>query len=189
MKKKDLHPELVSIVSFTLCYQQVEVFDKFQAEIYDPSNNDNDKDSWILFQLPTIMEDFDTTALEDIINCIDIDLSSSQSRCTSYLESVANVAQEETQVNVLKFENMIFHNEKFQVSVIKWKALNPYVMPSSREGENFIHVTNEIPLCGMDKLLKKGKKKTDMNPQKIAWQMRELKPRGMVGNDVMDESA
>ncbi len=25
-----------------------ELFDKFQAEMYYPSNNDNDKDSWIL---------------------------------------------------------------------------------------------------------------------------------------------
>ncbi len=62
MKKKDLHAELVPIVSFTLCCQQEEVVDKFQAEIYDPSNNDNDMDSWILFQVPTILKDFDTTA-------------------------------------------------------------------------------------------------------------------------------
>ncbi len=60
MKKKDSHSELVSIVSFTLCYQQEEVFAKFQAVIYDPSNDENDKDSWILFQVPTIMEDFNT---------------------------------------------------------------------------------------------------------------------------------
>ncbi len=77
MKQKELCAELVSIVSFTLCYQQEEVFDKFQAEIYDPSNDENDKDSWILFQVPTIMQDFDTTALEEILNCLDIDLSTS----------------------------------------------------------------------------------------------------------------
>ncbi len=94
MKKKDFYAELVSIVSFTLCYQQEEVFDTFQAEIYDPSNDDNNKNSWILFQVQSIMEDFDTTALEDIINCLDIDLPSSQSRCTGYLESVANAAKE-----------------------------------------------------------------------------------------------
>ncbi len=102
MKKKDLHAELVSFVSFTLCYQQEQVFDKFQAEIYDPSNNDNGKDSWILFQVWTKREDFDTTALEDIVNCLDIDLPSSQSRCTSYLEQVANVTKEETWVYALK---------------------------------------------------------------------------------------
>ncbi len=113
MKQKHLCAELVSIVSFSLCYQQEEVFDKFQAEIYDPSNNENDKDSWILFQVPTIMEDFDKTALEDIINCLDIDLPSSQWRCTGYLESVANAAKEETWVFVLKFENMIYYNGKF----------------------------------------------------------------------------
>ncbi len=59
MKKKDSCAELVSVVSFTLCCQQEEVFVKFQAEIYDPSKDDNDKDSWILFQVPTIMEAFD----------------------------------------------------------------------------------------------------------------------------------
>ncbi len=52
-------------------------FDKFQAEIYDPSNSGNDKDCEILFQAPTIMEDFDTTALEDILNCLDVDLPTS----------------------------------------------------------------------------------------------------------------
>ncbi len=93
MKKKDLHSQLVSIVSFTSCYQQKEVFDKFHAVFYDPSNNHNDKDSWILLQVPTIMDDFDTTALEDIINCPDIDLPTSQSRCTGYLESVAKFSQ------------------------------------------------------------------------------------------------
>ncbi len=97
MKKKDLCSEHISIISFTLCYQQEEVFDKFQAEIYDPSKDDNHKDSWILFQVLTIMEDFDTTVLEDVINRLHIDLPTSQSRCTGYLESVANAAKEETQ--------------------------------------------------------------------------------------------
>ena len=189
MKKKDLRSELVSIVSFTLCYQQVEVFDKFQAEIYDPSNDENDKDSWILFQVPTIMEDFDVTALEDIINRLDIDLPPSQSRCTGYLESVANAAKEETRVYALKFENMIFHNNKFQADDIEGKALTPYVTPSSKEGENFIHITYEIPIYGNDKLLKKGKKKTAMTPQEIARQMREMKLRGKGGFENMDESA
>ncbi len=101
------------------------------------------------------MEDFDTTALEDIINCLDIDLPTSQSRCTSYLESVTNATKEETQVYTLKFENMIFHNEKFQGDDIKGKALTPHGTPSSRIGENCIHVTYEIPFYGIDKLLKK----------------------------------
>ncbi len=51
--------------------------------------------------------------------------------------------------------NMIFQNEKFQVDDIKGKAFTPYVTPSSRVGENFIHVTYEISFCGIDKLLKK----------------------------------
>ncbi len=63
-KKKDLHAELVSIVIFTLCYQQEGLFDSFLAEICNPSNNDNDKNSWILFQISTTAEDFDTTALK-----------------------------------------------------------------------------------------------------------------------------
>ncbi len=33
--------------------------------------------SWILLQVQTIVEDFGTTTLEDIINCLDIDLPSS----------------------------------------------------------------------------------------------------------------
>ncbi len=75
----------------------------------------------------------------------------------------------------MNFENLIFHNEKFQADDIEGKALTPYVTPSSREGENFIHITYEIPIYGIDKLLKKGKKKTAMTPQEIAKQMRELK--------------
>ncbi len=59
-----------------------------KLRIYDPSNGGNDKDSWI-------MEDFDTTALEDIINCLDIDLPSSESRFLGYVESIANVSKEE----------------------------------------------------------------------------------------------
>ncbi len=61
-------------------------------------------------------------------------------------------------------------------------------MPSRRDGENFIHITYEIPIYGIDNLLKKGKKKTAMTPQEIVKQMRELKLKGMGGNDGMYES-
>ncbi len=89
MKKKDLHIELVSTVTYTLGYQQEELFDKFQAEICNPSNKDNEK-IWILFQVPIIMKRFDTIALENIINHLDTVLPSSQPRFTGYLESIAN---------------------------------------------------------------------------------------------------
>ncbi len=46
----------------------------------------------------------------------------------------------------------------------------------------------KIPIYGINKLLKKGKKKTAMTPQEIAKQMRELKLRGIGGNNGMDES-
>ncbi len=141
MKEKNLHSELVSIVSFSQCYQLEELFDNFQAEIYYPINDDNDKDSWILFQVPTIMENFDTAVLEDFFNFLDNYLTSSQSRYTGYLDSIINATKEETQVYVLKFENRIFCNDKFQADDVEEKALTPSGTPSNREYEIFIHIT------------------------------------------------
>ena len=43
------------------------VLPTIQPEIYDPSNDGNDKDTWNLFQVPTIAYSFDTTALEDVM--------------------------------------------------------------------------------------------------------------------------
>ncbi len=162
-----------SLLFLSPCVATKRNFWQVQAEIYDPSNNDSDKDSLILFQLPSIMEDFDTTALEEIINCLDIGLPPSESRCTGHLESVANAVKQETRVYALKFENMIFHSDKYQDDDFKGEALTPYVMPSSRDGEIFIHVTYQISVYGIDKLLKKGKKKIAMTPHKISKQMKE----------------
>ncbi len=90
------------------------------------------------------MNDFETAALEDIIKFLDIDLPTSQSRSTSHLEKVVNAAKDETLVYTLKFENIIFHNQKFQADDIEGKALTPYVTPSSRDGENIIHISYGI---------------------------------------------
>ncbi len=114
------------------------------------------------------MEDFDTTALEDIINCLNIDLPSLESRFTGYLEIISNAAQEKTQVYALKFENVIFHSDKFHGDDIEGKALTPNVMPISSECEKFIHVPDEIPIYGINKLLKKCKKTTVMALQEIS---------------------
>ncbi len=135
-------------------------------------------------------DSFAVTVLEDVMECLHMNLHSSQSRFTSYLESTANATMEENQVYALKFENIIFHYYRFQADDIKEKALTPYFTPSSWEGENFISIYIKIPIYGIDKLLNKGKKKNAMTPQKIARQMRELKLKGMRGPpDGMDESA
>ncbi len=164
-KKKHLHAKLVFIVSFTLCYQQEELFDSFQAETSDPSNDDKDKGSWILYHVPTTADSFDITALEDIKEYLHMNFPSSQSRFTGYLERIANEKKENNHVNTFKFENMIFHYDKFHADDIKEKGLTPHVISCSKDEEIYIHITYEIPIYDIDKLHKKGKKKTAMTPQ------------------------
>ncbi len=76
----------------------------------------------------------------------------------------------------------------FQADDIKVKALTPYVITSSREGENFIHFTYEIHMYGIETLLKKEQKKNAMTPQEISKQiMRESKLKKIGGlSDGMD---
>ncbi len=128
----------------------------------------------ILIQLP-----WKTFSIILILNCL---LLSLESRITGYLGSIANAAKEKIQVYAVKFANMIFHNDKFQVENIDKKGLTPSFLPSSSKGEKFIHITDEISIYGIDKLLKKGKKKTVMTLQETAKQMREMKPKGMGGS-------
>ncbi len=57
--------------------KQEEVFNSFQADLNSLSNDDNGKDSWILFQVLTIVESFDCSnflvwdqkLLDPNINC------------------------------------------------------------------------------------------------------------------------
>ncbi len=76
-------------------------------------------------------DSFAITVLEDVMECLHMNLHSSQSRFTGYLESTANETMEENQVYALKFENIIFHYYRFQADDIKEKALTPYFTPSS----------------------------------------------------------
>ncbi len=115
-------------------YEKETLFDSFQAEIYDPSNNDNGKDLWILFQVAIIEESFDAAALKDNIKHLHINLPCSESRRAGYLEIIANADNKKTCVYALKFESMIFQHEEFQADDIEEKVMTPHAMNSTNIG-------------------------------------------------------
>ncbi len=80
-------------------------------------------------------------------------------RFTVYLESVANAIKEKTCIYVLKFENMIFQDDKFQADDIKEKGLTPYITTSINEGENFIHITYELSFMALTSCLRMSRRR------------------------------
>lgn len=61
-------------------------------------------------------------------------------------------------IYVLKFENMTFHDIRFQTCDIKETCLTPYIMPSSND-EDISQIFNKVSIYGNDKLLLKGVKR------------------------------
>ncbi len=90
LKSRYLHCGFVSIVFSNCVTNNRDYSTAFKLSLMTLAIMTNNKDSWILFQVPSDAEDFDTTTLEDIMKWLCVILPSSQSRYTLYLERVAN---------------------------------------------------------------------------------------------------
>ncbi len=117
-EKKDIWIEVVSIVSFTLCYQQEEVFGSLQGEINDSHDDYNDKDSRIIFQVPIIANSFNTFCLGRWYRMSSFQYAFLTINIYKLFESVTNATKEKTHNYIMKFENVIFHYDKFQTDDI-----------------------------------------------------------------------